>query len=84
MEALPIHGWAYTTAFHNAYVDLARRYQTPLVPFMLTNVIGKPHLMQPDLIHPNAEGARVIADTIWPYLEQILARPLASSSPPDL
>ena len=20
MEALPIHGWAYTTAFHNAYV----------------------------------------------------------------
>jgi acyl-CoA thioesterase I len=83
MEALPIHGWAYTTAFHNAYVDLARRYQTPLVPFVLANVIGKSHLMQPDFIHPNAEGARVIADAIWPYLKRILAQPLASP-PPDL
>jgi acyl-CoA thioesterase-1 len=81
MEALPIHGWAYTTAFHNAYVDLARRYQTPLVPFMLANVIGQRHLMQPDFIHPNAEGARVIADTIWPYLERVLAQPPAPPPP---
>ena len=27
MEALPIYGWAYTTAFHNAYVELARPLQ---------------------------------------------------------
>src|SRR3954471_3267166 len=26
MEALPIHGWGYTAAFHQAYVDLAARY----------------------------------------------------------
>jgi acyl-CoA thioesterase-1 len=77
MEALPIHGWAYTTAFHNTYVELARRYQVPLVPFMLANVIGQPQLMQRDLIHPNADGARAIADTIWPYLERILASPAA-------
>ena len=42
MEALPIHGWAYTAAFHQAYVDLAARYKVPLVPFILLNVIGNP------------------------------------------
>ena len=27
MEALPIHGWDYTVAFHKAYIELASRYQ---------------------------------------------------------
>jgi len=75
MEALPIYGWPYATAFHQAYLDLAARYKVPLVPFILMNVIGDPRLMQPDRAHPNAEGARAIADVIWPYLERILASP---------
>jgi acyl-CoA thioesterase-1 len=79
MEALPIHGWAYTTDFHNAYVELAARYMLPLVPFVLMNVIGNPRLMLPDHVHPNADGARAIADTIWPYLERILATPVLAS-----
>ena len=82
MEALPIHGWAYTRAFHQAYVDLAARYKIPLVPFILMNVIGEPRLMQPDRAHPNAEGARAIADVIWPYLEQLLKKPVALSPQP--
>jgi len=72
MEALPIHGWDYSVAFHNAYRDLAARYQVTLVPFILMNVIGNPQLMQPDRAHPNAEGARRIADNIWPYLKALL------------
>jgi len=79
MEALPIHGWAYTTAFHNAYVELAARYRVPLVPFILMNVIGNPRLMQADRAHPNAEGAVAIADVIWPYLERMLAGGLPAS-----
>lgn len=79
MEALPIHGWAYTAAFHQAYVEVAARYRVPLVPFILLNVIGDPRLMQLDRAHPNAEGARAIADVIWPYLEQLLAQPSAIS-----
>ena len=75
MEALPIHGWAYTAAFHSVYVELAARYKVPLVPFILMNVIGDPRLMQADRAHPNAIGARAIADSIWPYLEQILTAP---------
>jgi acyl-CoA thioesterase-1 len=75
MEALPIHGWAYTTAFHQAYLDLAARYKIPLVPFILMHVIGNPRLMQSDHVHPNADGARAIADVVWPYLEDILKNP---------
>ena len=74
MEALPIHGWGYSVAFHNAYRDLAARYQVTLVPFILMNVIGNPELMQPDRAHPNAEGARTIADNIWPYLKALLGQ----------
>ena len=77
MEALPIHGWAYTAAFHKAFVDLAARYGVPLIPFILINVITNPRLMQADRAHPNAEGARAIADVIWPYLERLLAEPQA-------
>ena len=72
MEALPLYGWNYSVAFHNVYRDLAQEYGVTLVPFILTNVIGNPDLMQPDHAHPNARGARAIADNIWPYLEPIL------------
>ena len=72
MEALPIYGWDYSVAFHNAYRELADQYKVRLVPFILMNVIGNPALMQPDHAHPNAAGARAIADNIWPYLEDVL------------
>ena len=73
MEALPIHGWDYSVAFHNAFGELAKKYDVPLVPFILMNVIGNRDLMQPDRAHPNAAGARAIADNIWPYLKPLLA-----------
>ena len=79
MEALPIHGWAYTTAFHNAYGELAARYGLTVVPFILMNVIGNAGLMQADRAHPNAEGARAIADVIWPYLERMLTGAVLAS-----
>jgi len=79
METLPIHGWNYTIAFHNAYRDLATRYKVPLVPFILMNVIGNPDLMQPDRAHPNAAGQRAIAEQIWPFLEKLLPTPASSS-----
>lgn len=74
MEALPIYGWDYSVAFHNAYRELAQKYNVPLVPFMLMNVIGNPEMMQPDHVHPNAAGARTIADNIWPYLEPMVTQ----------
>jgi acyl-CoA thioesterase I len=72
MEALPIYGWNYSVAFHRAYQELAAIYHVPLVPFVMMNVLGNPQLMQPDHVHPNAAGARAIADRVWPYLLPVL------------
>jgi acyl-CoA thioesterase-1 len=80
MDALPLYGWDYTTAFHNAYVELAARYRVPLVPFILMDLIFNPQMMQHDRAHPNAEGARAIADKVWPFLHPILAKPRAKRS----
>jgi acyl-CoA thioesterase-1 len=77
MEALPIHGWDYTVAFHKVFDELGRRYEVPLVPFILMNVIGNRDLMQPDHAHPNEAGARTIAENVWPYLKPLLARTAA-------
>ena len=74
MDALPMHGWAYSVAFHRAYEELAARYHVPLVPFVLLNVMTDPTLMQRDRVHPNEAGARAIAEIIWPYLESCLRR----------
>jgi acyl-CoA thioesterase-1 len=71
MDALPVNGWQYTLDFHNLYFDLAERYKVPLVPFLLGGVLGNRELMSSDGVHPNKEGARVLADTIWPYLKPL-------------
>jgi acyl-CoA thioesterase-1 len=72
METLPLRGLGYTVAFHDVFPRLARRYNIPLVPFLLTGVALTPGLTGPDGVHPNAAGARRIADNVWPYLEPLL------------
>jgi acyl-CoA thioesterase-1 len=74
MDALPVHGWGYSVAFHRVYEDLGSRYGIPLVPFVLMRVLTDPSLMQSDHAHPNQAGARVIADLIWPHLEPLLEK----------
>lgn len=75
MEALPLYGWDYSVEFHRAYRELAAKYDVPLVPFMLAGVIGNGRLMQPDSVHPNAQGARAIAANIWPWLKPLVQAP---------
>ena len=72
METLPLRGWAYTVAFHNIFPALAREHDVPLVPFLLAGVALNREMNLEDMIHPNAAGARRIADTIWPFLEPML------------
>ena len=73
MDALPLYGWQYTIDFHNIYPELAKRYGVPLVPFLLTGVVGNQTMLLPDMIHPNIAGAKVIASNIWPYLQPLAA-----------
>jgi acyl-CoA thioesterase-1 len=72
METPPNHGWQYSLDFHRIYPELARTYDVPLMPFLLTGVVGRPELNLADGWHPNAAGARRIADNLWPYLEPLL------------
>jgi acyl-CoA thioesterase-1 len=65
MQAPPNFGEEYTLAFRQAYIDLARQYRTPLVPFLLEKVAGQPSLNQPDGIHPNTRGAEIMAENVW-------------------
>lgn len=72
MEAPPNVGPEYTTAFRNVYRDLARQDGVVLIPFLLQGVAGEPALNQADGIHPNEEGARRVADVVWPRLRPLL------------
>ena len=72
MEAPTNLGAAYTRAFHDAYVRAARDTGVPLWPFLLDGVAGVARLNQGDGIHPNAEGAQVVARTVWGALEPAL------------
>ncbi len=78
MEAPPNNGPLYTARFRRVYQDLANEYDVPLIPFLLDGVAGDPSLNQADGIHPNAEGARRLADTVWLVLEPVLAAAAAT------
>ena len=72
MEAPPNNGPEYTARFRRVYSELAKTYDIPLIPFLLQGVAGDPALNQADGIHPNPEGARRVADTVWSALEPVL------------
>ncbi len=68
MEAPPNLGRTYSTAFRQVYPGLAERYHVALLPFLLDGVAGDGRLNQGDGIHPNAAGARKVADNLWPLV----------------
>jgi acyl-CoA thioesterase-1 len=55
--------------------DLAREHTLRFIPFLLDGVAGIASLNQADGIHPNAQGARRVADLVWDALEPALERP---------
>ena len=42
------------------------------MPFLLEGVATEAKMNGADGIHPNADGARQIAETIWPYLDELI------------
>jgi acyl-CoA thioesterase I len=65
-------GPEYTEAFRDMFPAIASANRAALVPFLLEGVGGIAELNQPDMIHPTAEGQRLIAETVWPVLEPLL------------
>lgn len=72
MEAPPNFGESYTVQFREAYRAVAQEHRVTFVPFLLDGVAGVPALNQQDGMHPNAAGARKVAEHIWPALQPLL------------
>jgi acyl-CoA thioesterase-1 len=67
---LPLNlGPDYIQAFESMYTDLARQYNTALIPFFLEGVAAKSDLNLDDGLHPNARGYKIIAETVLQSLK---------------
>jgi acyl-CoA thioesterase-1 len=64
----PNYGKRYTQAFYDIYIELAKEYQIPLIPFLLDSVGVHTELMQADGLHPTEEAQPIIMENVWPYL----------------
>ena len=59
-------------AFRNLFGEVARRNNMAYIPFLLKGVAGVPHLNLYDRVHPNAEGHKILAETVWEVLSAVL------------
>ena len=76
MDTLTNAGPEYRREIHEAFRSLAREHDVPLIPFFLEGVAGDPALNQPDGVHPNAAGAKVVAEVVYRYLRPMLEEEL--------
>lgn len=74
----------YVRAFSEVFGALAEKNHTALIPYLLEGVGGNSELNQPDMVHPNAAGQRILAENVWRVLEPILRKRLTERSRKDL
>lgn len=72
MLAPPGVGADYQRDFQLAFPDLASEQKVPFLPFLLDGVAFKKELNQPDGIHPNAEGEKVMTENVYKALRPLL------------
>jgi acyl-CoA thioesterase-1 len=66
------YGPEYAEAFAAMYSRVASDEKVDLMPFLLDGVGGHPELNQDDGIHPNAEGEKIVAENVLPYVLRAL------------
>ncbi|MEW6019674.1 MAG: arylesterase, partial [Pseudomonadota bacterium] len=59
-------------AFDSAFTTVAREQGVTLAPDMLSGVAGVAALNQKDGIHPNAQGAKIVARNLAPAVLKAL------------
>lgn len=82
MESPTNLGEDYQRGFHDAFAQVNATYRGRItyVPFLLEGVAGNPALNQADGIHPNAQGARIVAEHLYPLLRSMVDQlPVAPS-----
>lgn len=72
MQLPPNMGQDYTREFKQLYIDLANKNNIEFIPFILKDVGGIASLNQSDGIHPNIEGHKILANTVWEVLEPLI------------
>lgn len=79
-EAPPEARDRYVREFVAVYPELAQEHDVALLPFILEGIAGKSGLNQGDGKHPNAAGAKVLAENVWSHLKPLLPPPDGSST----
>ncbi|MBR9846449.1 MAG: arylesterase [Algicola sp.] len=72
MELPPNMGQDYTSQFRELYAELAEENNLEFIPFILKDVGGVKELNQNDGIHPNVEGHKILANTVWDTLKPLI------------
>ena len=72
MQMPPQMGPDFAAAFGRMFPDVAEKFHTALIPFLLANVGGIPELNQGDGIHPNPAGHAIVAENVWKILRPLL------------
>lgn len=72
MYATTNSGPEYQAEFRDAFESLAREYDVPLIPFFLVRVAGIESLNLEDGAHPNVEGTKIVAETVYQALRPLL------------
>ena len=67
-------GRDYEREISDAYKSLADEQGVALIPFFLEGVAGIDRLNQQDRIHPNAEGTKIVAATVYRHLKPLLEK----------
>jgi len=70
----PNYGPDYVRSFTATFPELAKKHKIPIIPFLLMNVYKNPQLMQPDGIHPNGEGNKIVAQDVFNLIAPLLKR----------
>ena len=69
----PNYGPDYAAALEQMYVDLAKKHDTALLPFLLAPIAAERANFQPDNRHPVAEAQPKLLEHVWTALEPMLA-----------
>lgn len=72
MRMPPSMGAEYTRRFAEIFPRIAKENDATLIPFLLEGVGGVPELNLRDRIHPNPDGHKVLANTVWQYLAPLV------------
>lgn len=72
MMVPPNMGQSYASEFQKLYPKIAAEKNVNLIPFLLKDVGGEEDLNLPDGIHPTPEGHKIVAETVWKHLKELI------------